>query len=284
MDAHSTNGHGDKDRVFHEFTRQLGVIISKDGGRVEHFFPELEPVFKDIMSHREFLSAFFVRLATDDEFLSQQLVVMEPNEFVLYYDAAKAFSIRFYIWDDFVYSYIHDHGSWGVYAALVNSLRVINYRRLDDGSDMGYAELEMDRHFTLDPGGISYVKPYNEGIHMIGSSSGIAITMNIYGTTRRRGYINRYDVEKKRVTRIYTPRLEKRLLAVRALGDIGHEVAIDTLVRTARDDYPMVRWESIASTEKLDADLHIKLLKDALEDQSRRLRARARRELERKGF
>lgn len=268
---------------FADFIEEFAQIIRKHKSDVAAFFSEVEPIYQELLTHREFLGSFFARLATDNEFLRAQLVVMEPNEFVLYYHPEGAFSLRLYIWDDFVYSYIHDHGSWGIYAAWVNAIRVVNYRRLDDGADREYAELEIDRHFTLEPGNLSYVLPFDAGIHMIGGDQGMTITLNVYGPTHRRGYINRFDLHKKSVTRIFTPRLEKRLLAVRALGDIRHEATRDTLERTAADEYPMVRWESISSLEKIDPQLHLKLLRRALEDPSRRLRARAQRELERRG-
>jgi predicted metal-dependent enzyme (double-stranded beta helix superfamily) len=268
---------------FGDFAERLHAIIKGHDRDLEPLRPEIEPIFKDMLSRPEPISNYFVRLATDNDVLLRQLVVMEPNEFVLYYHPKGSFSLRLYVWDDFVYSYIHDHGSWGIYGAWVKNTRVVNYRRVDDGSDREYAELEISKHLTMKPGEINFVQPFDAGIHLVGGDRGISITLNVYGPTRRRGYINRYDIEKKRVTRVFTPRLEKRLLAVRSLGEIGHAVGRDTLERTAEDEYPMVRWESIMSMESIDSDLYLTLLRRALEDPSRRLRARARRELDRRG-
>jgi hypothetical protein len=50
-------------------------------------------------------------------------------------------------------SSVHDHGPcWVIYGNYKNPTRMRRWRRLDDRSNPGYAELELDREFLNEPG------------------------------------------------------------------------------------------------------------------------------------
>ena len=50
-------------------------------------------------------------------------------------------------------SAVHDHGPcWVVYGNYKNPTRMRRWRRLDDGSRQGYAELELQKEFLNEPG------------------------------------------------------------------------------------------------------------------------------------
>ena len=50
-------------------------------------------------------------------------------------------------------SSVHDHGPcWVIYGNYKNPTRMRRWRRLDDGSKLGYAELSLQREFLNEPG------------------------------------------------------------------------------------------------------------------------------------
>src|SRR5262245_16113520 len=56
---------------------------------------------------------------------------------------------------------IHDHGhSWTLYGLIEGTERIERYRRTDDGTRAGYAELELVNDRTMGPGGVDFVPPY----------------------------------------------------------------------------------------------------------------------------
>ena len=75
----------------------------------------------------------------------------------------------------------------------------------------GYAHLEETERITCAPGRTDTTLPLNEGIHRVGNPTDQTIVViNVYGTPLRRLYINRFDIENNRVTKIFPPRLKKK--------------------------------------------------------------------------
>ena len=144
---------------------------------------------------------------------------MFDSEFILYTDPDRLFSLRMFIWEPGGYDPIHDHNSWGVIGPVTGQLEVINYRRNDDGSKEGYADLiETDRRIIL-PGDTYFVLPLDIGIHRTGNPSNeTIIQVSIYGEAQTtRNHINGFDLESKSVYPIYAPKTKKRHLAQQAL-------------------------------------------------------------------
>ena len=59
----------------------------------------------------------------------------------------------------------HDHRTWGMIGILNNSLTESRFRRVDDRSKEGYAQLEQDRRATFKPGEITLLVPDIDEIH-----------------------------------------------------------------------------------------------------------------------
>ena len=140
------------------------------------------------------------------------------NEFILYINNQRLFSARLYIYETGQYTPIHDHNSWGVYGCVSEKVEVVRYRREDDETRPGYAQLRETERVTMLPGDISVVRPLNDGIHQAGNPvTGTCVMLSIYGTPIRRLYVNQYDHIRNRVSRLYPPRLRKKRLAAQAL-------------------------------------------------------------------
>jgi hypothetical protein len=59
---------------------------------------------------------------------------------------------------------------------------------------------------------------FNDGIHKAGNPDGeSSVMLCVYGTPIRRLYVNQYDHLNNRVSKLYPPRLRKKMLASRAL-------------------------------------------------------------------
>ncbi len=143
---------------------------------------------------------------------------MFDNEMLLYTDNKRLFSIRLYLWGPGEYTPVHDHNAWGLIGSVLGEFEVIKYTREDDGSDEEYARLGEKDRLLLKPGETDVTLPLNNGIHRTGNPTDKTLaTMHLYGNPVRRTYINTFDPESGRISRMYAPRSRKRILASEAL-------------------------------------------------------------------
>jgi predicted metal-dependent enzyme (double-stranded beta helix superfamily) len=140
------------------------------------------------------------------------------NELLLYLDKRRRFSLRMYLHGTGEYTPIHDHSSWGVLGNASGKMKVIKYRREDDGLKKGFARLRETERITFDPGQTDTTFPLNDGIHQVGNPTDkTLIVINVYGTPLRRLYINQFDAEINRVKKLFPSRLKKKMLATETL-------------------------------------------------------------------
>ena len=137
--------------------------------------------------------------------------ILFDNEWCLHIDGKRRFSVRMYLFKPGEVTFIHDHSSWGVLGCASGEMEIVKYRRKDDGQKNGYALLEETERITRAPGRTDTTLPLEEGIHRVGNPTDQTIVViNVYGTPLRRLYINRFDIENNRVTKIFPPRLKKK--------------------------------------------------------------------------
>jgi len=143
------------------------------------------------------------------------------------------------------YSRRHDHGAWGIVAGLAGSTQEVRYRRLDTGETPGYAELEAAKITVLNPGDTTVVMPLNEGIHQMNAIGETAsITLHIYGKAIRKGYIQAFQPDSRRVYRMYSPTHQHRITSIHALGAMSTLEAKAILEQVARDNRPFIQEEA----------------------------------------
>jgi predicted metal-dependent enzyme (double-stranded beta helix superfamily) len=136
------------------------------------------------------------------------------NEWCLHMDAKRRFSVRMYLYRPEELTVVHDHSSWGVLGCASGEMEIVKYSRKDDGQKNGYALLEETERITCTPGRTDTTLPLDEGIHRVGNPTDRTIVViNVYGTPLRRLYINCFDIENNRVTKIFPPRLKKKMPA-----------------------------------------------------------------------
>jgi predicted metal-dependent enzyme (double-stranded beta helix superfamily) len=91
----------------------------------------------------------------------------------------------------------HNHGTWGVVVGLAGAERNIFWRRFDDGSRPGYAELERvgEMAFVL---GQAVVMP-STTIHSVENDSDLAsVSLHVYGKNVYYTGRSQFDVANKR--------------------------------------------------------------------------------------
>jgi len=204
-----------------------------------HILREGRLLLTELLGRRDWFAEFLNRLLTDRTLLAGQKPSLWPNEITLYRHPDASFVVLAYIWEPYAIDTIHDHGSWGIVGAYINKIRERKYRRLDEGTLEGYAELEESADRILSPREITVVRPLDEGIHQMENlSDGVAITVNVYGKTVRKGYSQFFYPEKKAVRRVYPPRTHKEVLLIRSLGTIREPWAEEILVNATRNPMP----------------------------------------------
>jgi predicted metal-dependent enzyme (double-stranded beta helix superfamily) len=188
--------------------------ISSQSDRINFFEGALPELLLDDIRVRELLYGISQGKNRPD----RRHTMMFANEFLLYMDARRRFSLRMYLHEPGEYTSIHDHSSWGVLGNASGTMEIIKYRRMDEGRQEGYARVEESSRFTCKPGHTDRTLPLNEGIHCVGNPTAKTIAIiNVYGSPIRRLFINRFDVENNRVDKVFPLHLRKMRLAAKAL-------------------------------------------------------------------
>jgi hypothetical protein len=188
--------------------------LTTEQARIEFFQNELPGLLLD----KGLFNEIFNRIAQGGTHPDLRLAMMFENEYLLYLNSRRLFSLRMYIFEPGEYTPIHDHNSWGVTGNVTGSLEVIRYNRKDDGSLENYARLGESDRYRLVPGETELTLSLNAGIHQTGNPTPETIIMvSVYGPPARRLYINSFDAARDKVFKIYPLRLKKKMLATQAL-------------------------------------------------------------------
>jgi predicted metal-dependent enzyme (double-stranded beta helix superfamily) len=204
--------------------RQLRAICSRwsealiklkhEKDRIEYVRHELAA----LLLQRDIFVALLGNIAGGNSYPDTRQAQLFEDEILLYLNTNPMFSIRMFIYEPGVYTPIHDHNSWGVIGSALGKIGVIKYVREDDGSRPDYARLRRCDDLILEGSQTDLARPLNQGIHQTGNPDRQAsIMISVYGRPIRRVYIQRFDFENQTVSRLYPPRIKKRMLATRAL-------------------------------------------------------------------
>ncbi|MDY6912426.1 MAG: HEAT repeat domain-containing protein [Chloroflexota bacterium] len=259
-----------------QFCDEMEVLVAQKGD-LTRFLKEAQDILKRLLANREFTNRVLEQMVQDDAFTKSSISTIDRHDILLHRSPKGSFSMRMFVWAPGSKHHIHDHGSWGIVGSFVNQTEEISYRRIDDGSREGYAEIEERSRRVLSPGDTTSVLPLNGGIHWTGSASDeTGLTVHVYGRPMRKGFVQCFDLENNSIYYLITPKVEKRLYAVRALGAIGGNDALNTLQHSFCDQNPLVRWESVLSMKQIDTEAGSNLMQAALEDEDEWVQEKAR--------
>lgn len=202
--------------ICRRWSEQVGGVAGGPG-RIG-FFTEALP---GLLAERALFREIVAGSVRGNAFPDLRGATMFDNEFVLYQDPGRAYSLRMFIFGPGETTPVHDHSAWGVLGSACGGLEVVRYRRVAAGAGPSRAGLvESDRR-VLAPGQTETTRPFDEGIHRTGNpGDGVTLMVNVYGPARRRLYVNWYDTAEGCVRKVYPQRIRKRMLAELALGEL----------------------------------------------------------------
>ena len=221
-----------------KLSKNLLQIIDK---RLEtsDLIEQVRNLLREFGGNTLWLREFIESKLFDNEFFLSQLNSIWPNEITLFRSPDNEFTILGYFWGPHFCDTIHDHGSWGVIAPFILPVGERKFKRLDDGKIDGYARLEKISYKTINPGETTYVLPLNDGIHqMENTTEKYLISLNIYGRSLRRGYVQFFDQDKRKVWHSFPPRTQKQLMIIQAMGNITESWTEKLLTDAAGKDLP----------------------------------------------
>ncbi len=214
-------------------------------------------MLRELMHQKDWFGDILQKVLFDRAFSESQKAGIWPNEITLHRSPDRSFQVICYIWGPYLADTVHDHGSWGIIGSFTRLIRERKYKRLDDGKREGYAELEETSSTVLQPGEFTSVLPLNKGIHrMENESNDVAVTINVYGRSIRKGYIQFFYPESKAVARVYPPKPLKEALAIRTAGSLRAPWSEGLLEKVLSSDLPdHIRKEGEHSLARLRSSL-----------------------------
>jgi predicted metal-dependent enzyme (double-stranded beta helix superfamily) len=178
-------------------------------------------ILPDLLLNRDLLARILEGVIHRKGYPDVRRPTVFDNELILFAHPERLFSVRMYLWGPKEYLAAHDHNAWGVIGTATAGFHVVNYNRVDDGTRDGYAHLEAADEQHLRAGESVYTLPLNQGIHKTGNvTAQTIITLSVYGKPIVRDYIQMFDVDRNRVSRLYTPRRRKEALAADAFKSL----------------------------------------------------------------
>ncbi|MBI3077381.1 MAG: hypothetical protein HYY85_10450 [Deltaproteobacteria bacterium] len=131
----------------------------------------VRPVLADLLKQEDWLPEEY-RQPAPDRFIT----------YMLHSAPDRAFSITSGVFAPGQATQVHDHLTWGLSGVLEGELVETRYRRLDDGSVAGVAELEVAAVVHAPQGEVTHNLPPDEDIHKLDNRSGRqSVTIAVYG-------------------------------------------------------------------------------------------------------
>jgi len=234
-----------------KFTKEFALLVASEQAHPV-LIAEGQKLLAKLLKQRDLIAEAVDKVFREADFLHGQILTIDPNEITLFRSPQGNFSLRFFIWEPGIAYPAHDHGSWGVVGAWAGVVEEIKYRRLDDGNREGYADLAVKSKAALSPGELTAVLPLNEGIHQMGAAGDLpALTVHAYGNPIRKGYIQYFDPAAKKVTKVFAPKLSRKIVALRALASVREDWARQFLTEFCRDKNPQLSQEAQLALQKM---------------------------------
>jgi predicted metal-dependent enzyme (double-stranded beta helix superfamily)/predicted enzyme related to lactoylglutathione lyase len=203
---------------------------------VKAFIAEVERVVakgddrRDTIEH---LKPSFAALLADPTWLHPDFRHPVAGKFVQYaiYRAEDAtLSLMAMVVPPSVATPVHDHRAWGLVGVYQGRQREKVYRRVDDGSQPGFADLVQVAENILTPGEITTLLPPEGDIHMIETiSEEPSISIHLLGNDIGCEHRHRYDVERKAVHRFKSGYINTSCATYRLAH---HHLVVDDVPRT----------------------------------------------------
>lgn len=178
-------------------------------------------VLSELLKRKDLIGDALERLAaggSDADFIKPSGLFV--NEFTLYMDPGRRFSVRGYFHPPRSRTAIHDHNAWGVSGTPAGALEIVKYRIQHPETKSGERLMETERRL-LSPGAIDTTLPLDRGIHTTGTpDEQVNLMISVYGSPVRRLHINVYEPESGRILRRYPRKIALRKLVHQVLASL----------------------------------------------------------------
>jgi predicted metal-dependent enzyme (double-stranded beta helix superfamily) len=95
---------------------------------------------------------------------------------------APRFNVTAVVWRPGDVATAHNHRTWGMIGVIANEIQESRFRRLDDGTKEGYAELETTDVLVHTPRAVSVLIPPEDDIHeMLNHTPRHTVEIHVYG-------------------------------------------------------------------------------------------------------
>ena len=127
----------------------------------------------------------------------------------LLYQGASGLQVTAVVWGPGGHVGPHDHRTWGLIGVMENSITETRFRRQDDRSREGFAQLERDRVNQVKPGDVSLLIPDVDEIHQMDNlSDRPTAEIHVYGNDLRGLERSRFDLDACTVANFATTRFD----------------------------------------------------------------------------
>jgi len=127
----------------------------------------------------------------------------------LLHSGDSGLSITAVVWGPGDHASPHDHRTWGMIGVMDNTLTETRFRRVDDRSKEGFAQLEQDRCSLVKPGEVSLLIPEVDEIHQMDNfTDRPTVEVHVYGKDLRGLHRSRYDLDTGKISPFITERYD----------------------------------------------------------------------------
>jgi predicted metal-dependent enzyme (double-stranded beta helix superfamily) len=169
------------------FIRQLQALAASNDD-LDQLLPEVAKIAQPLAADRSWIEADFYE-ANEDQGFAISVLHEEPDHRLL---------VETIAWLPGRGVSPHDHQTWGVVVGLDGTETNTNWRRLDDGSVAGYAEVEVAGEVIAGAGDCILLRP--DDIHSVRNDGDeTALSLHIYGRSLR--HVNRSEFNPLAKTR-----------------------------------------------------------------------------------
>ena len=122
---------------------------------------------------------------------------------------APRFNVTAIVWGPGDGAKAHDHETWGLVGVMENEIQETRFRRRDDGSKPGYAEVEIAAILKNRAGMVSCLVPPDDDIHEMNNVTGRnTVEIHVYGKDLADMQRLRFDMESKTVKPFASPKYD----------------------------------------------------------------------------
>ena len=122
---------------------------------------------------------------------------------------AARFNVNVVVWGPGDNAKAHNHDTWGLVGVIENEIQETRFRRKDDGSKPGYAELEVTAVLNNNAGMVSTLVPPNDDIHEMNNVTlRNTVEIHVYGKDLTDMPRLRFDLAAKSVKIFASPKYD----------------------------------------------------------------------------